>query len=118
MKTQAREMAIPFQTRRIALFLCLLSLCSVPLDAAPGDKSDDGLWTEIAPASLQVPPPYLFIRTNAFLALELNEAAPARLLQQAPMEQPGNVRTSVVVIMIPLPTGGFGHFRIVESPIL
>ena len=111
-------MAITSPTPSITLFLCLLSFCSAPLNAATGDRSEDGLWTEIAPATLQTPPPYVFVRTNAFLVLELNEAALAALLQQAPMEQPGNVRTSLVIVTIPLPTGGFGRFRIVESPIL
>ncbi len=106
-------------TRTFSAVLLASWLASVPAAlAAPGDKSPDGLWTEIAPESLPVPPPYAFVRTNTFRTYELNEAALEALLQQAPVEQPGNVLTSPVILTIPLPTGTFARFRVVQSSIL
>ncbi|MDX1546196.1 MAG: M12 family metallo-peptidase, partial [Rhodothermales bacterium] len=91
------------------LFL-LLAAGSQPLVAqTPGD-----LWTDVDPATLGAPsdfevPPF------QFRALALDRAALFDLLRQAPRTRtprPGQG----VVLWLPLPDGGFGRFRAVESP--
>jgi hypothetical protein len=105
------------QPHPLAVAALLAFLMAPVITAAPGDKSPDGVWTEIAPSSLPAPP-YNFSRTNAYRTYELNDAALEAILRQAPVEQAGNIRTSQVVLTIPLPNGVFGRFRIAVSPIL
>jgi hypothetical protein len=71
--------------RIMQAFVLFLLACGTA-NAAPGDTSPDGLWTEIDPATLPVPPPYPFNRPDAFRAYELDEPALLALLESAPLE--------------------------------
>jgi len=77
----------------------------------------DVLWTEIDQSQLarQGAPT---IAPQRYRALQLQVDALQALLQSAPLEPQVAARNSQVLLTLPLPAGGFGRFRIVESPIM
>lgn len=89
-------------------------LYALPAAAAPGDRSSDGLWTEVDPSVLGdagLPLP------RAFRLYQLNVEAMQKVLEATPREVPGR-GTSRTVITVPLPTGVFAPVAVEMSPLL
>ncbi|MCG8456421.1 MAG: M12 family metallo-peptidase, partial [Holophagales bacterium] len=98
--------------------------------AYPAHASGDGLWTDLPAASLRGPDK-ADPSPVRFRALELDLALLEDRLAGAPAEAPTEVldpraleakvaagHVADTVLELPLPLGGFGRFRIVESPIM
>jgi reprolysin-like metallo-peptidase family M12B/putative Ig domain-containing protein len=55
---------------------------------------------------------------QVYRTLQLNKSALIDLLASAPLESSGAMEVTGAELQIPLPSGGFGRFRIQESPIM
>ena len=84
-----------------------------------------GIWEDIEEATIKTrvsaatgAPPKRDIVPQAYRTLQLNRSALANLLATAPPEFSGPIKTKGTELQIPLPSGGFGRFRIQESPIM
>jgi hypothetical protein len=55
---------------------------------------------------------------QVYRTLQLNKSALIDLLASAPLESSGPMEVNGAELQIPLPSGGFGRFRILESPIM
>ena len=82
---------------------------------AQTDPSD--LWTDVAPESISGRPQLDLLPTQ-FRTLQLDGAALRALLGQSPLERTPGAESANVILFLPLPDGGFGRFRIVESPVM
>ena len=92
------------------------SLASTPTRAA---DSPDGLWHEVNPSAIARNGRDREIVPNVYRAFELNRGRLTAALATAPREgdqqRPGN---SKITVRLPLPGGGYGNFKIVESPVM
>lgn len=83
-------------------------------------SAQDQLWQEIATDSINAlrsdQQPRL--APQRYRAFQLNEAALASVLANAPMELTEAAKTTQNEITLPMPDGKFARFRFVESPIL
>jgi hypothetical protein len=75
------------------------------------------MWTDVE-TSLIVPVGERTIVPDAYRTVTLNRTELDNLLRQAPNESTVKAKNSPVIISLPLPNGGFGRFRIVESPVM
>src|SRR5262245_27077114 len=102
-----------------ALLALLLAAAPDLATAAVGDRSRDGVWREVADdavsAALLVED---FDSPDAYRLLELNDFSLFTALRNAPLEFTPAARTSPAILSLPLPDGGFGTFKVVESPVL
>ena len=55
---------------------------------------------------------------DRYRSYTLNRGRLQAVLQRAPSEKSRRPQDSGVTLLLPLPTGGFGNFRIVESPVM
>ncbi len=100
---------------KYAKFIALLASTALGLQFASGLAA--GLWTDVAPSQIAA-------RGERFSAPEtgrtmaLNYVAMAELLRGAPLERNVFAPDSPLEVELPLPEGGFGRFRVVESPIM
>ena len=62
--------------------------------------------------------PHRDIVPQVYRTLELNKSALIDVLASAPLESSGPMEMTGAELQIPLPSGGFGRFRIQESPIM
>jgi hypothetical protein len=105
-------MKIPI--RRTAAFV-LITCLSLPV--ALSQISTDGLWQDIPePFTSQIASRQIVPVQYRTISLDVNSLTSALLL--APMEGTVLVNTSPFIISLPLPEGGYGRFRVVESPIM
>jgi len=81
------------------------------------EQSNDGIWSDVSASSVPNLQSQL-IRPIQFRTLQLNVEQLTALLHNAPMENSVSLRHSPTIINLPLPNGGFGRFRFVESPIM
>jgi hypothetical protein len=101
------------------LSLCVVSSFAVQRSDLTGNPSEDGLWSEIEQPQFQSNS--LIQVTNrpvAFKMYELDADRLGQMLAAAPREIASGARGSRLVISIPMPDGGYSHFRIVNSPLL
>jgi len=87
---------------------------------AQGQAAGDRVWTRLAAMPEAVAAGEAWIRTKPALALQLDRASLAALLQGAPMEDtpPNAAGAKPVEIVIPTPDGRWARFAAVESPVM
>jgi hypothetical protein len=97
-----------------ALFLLLL-----PAHASHAAAiSPDAIWDEVDSSAIMRTAQSRQIVPRRFRTLQINRRSLEQALQAAPMEGAQALQSSDARIWLPLPDGGFGEFRIVESPIM
>ncbi|MCP3977618.1 MAG: hypothetical protein GY720_24310, partial [bacterium] len=101
--------------RCLLLSLCLLALIWAP--ALPAATSADGVWTDFDETDFE-PAGERRIIPAAYRTVRLDEFALLGILERAPNEDVADLEDSPAVLSLPLPGGGFGRFRIVESPVM
>jgi hypothetical protein len=77
--------------------------------------SQDGLWNEVKETSIRAQGERRIIPLQ-YRTLALDADALHALLAQAPLEFSAAAQTNLTEISLPLPDGGYGRFRFVESP--
>ncbi len=82
----------------------------------PDKGSPENLWTRVAGLAFEIDT--LKLKPSKFEAFNLDASKLAEILQQTPREFTTDARDRAVMMLLPLPTGGFGRFRIEESPII
>jgi hypothetical protein len=105
---------IVFCLNYAALLLLLLSAQA----ALAGSISPDGIWDEVDSATIMRTVAARQITPQRFRTLQINRQLLEQTLQATPMEREQAVQQSNSSLWLPLPDGGFGEFRIVESPIM
>jgi hypothetical protein len=114
----------PSPAGRLGFVLAGLLGFAGPALAAPAMTPDDAtrarqLWQDVDEQALEAPADDLRVLTpGAYRTLRLDESALASLLDKAPREFSDDARSRAVVLSLPLPAGGFGRFRIEDSPIM
>ena len=107
--------------RRITLPLLLLLLSPGLLPAQPAGsptgESPDGIWRHQDPAQ-ETSTLIGVVLPRRFRSLALDRIALERLLEAARPEDPTVSTGPEVVLTLPLPSGDFGRFSVVESPIM
>ncbi len=79
--------------------------------------SQDGLWNEVKETSIRAQGERR-ITPLQYRTLSLDADALHALLAQAPLEFSAEAQTNLTEISLPLPDGGYGRFRFVESPVM
>ncbi|MDD5362447.1 MAG: M12 family metallo-peptidase [Ignavibacteria bacterium] len=74
-------------------------------------------WNEISPADVQTSGNRVIIPSK-FRTLTLNVPEIKNILITSPDEEKIQAKYSNTIISLPLPNGGFGRFRIVDSPVM
>jgi len=98
--------------------LTLARAASAQQPIVGGARSADGLWQAASDQAVAAALRRQDL-SGPYAVAQLNRAGLDALLAQAPLETDAAARaTTVVVITLPLPDGGFARFRIEESPIL
>lgn len=98
------------QGTRSVVLLISLSMVLIPAVAAP----EAGLWRDI-PGGPGIATPSGAPLPDRYRLVALDDDLMAERLAAAPMEGTGEPGT---ILELPLPGGGFGRFRVQESPIL
>lgn len=109
-----------------AIVRSLLVLLSLPVLGWAGQASaqidaptsPDGVWQAVDPVALAGRGVERQIVPRSYRSLRLARATLEQLLRDVPMEASLPLRESRSRLWLPLPDGGFGEFRIVESPIM
>lgn len=116
-------MSTPFQRAWRSLFAFVLvialaaGLLPVTASASSSPQQSGDVWFDVGEGRFQVLGDR-WIVPQAYRTVGLNVAALQALLAQAPLEGTPAAAHSSVILALPLPEGGYGHFRIVESPIM
>ncbi len=106
------------RTRRLLSSAVVLSLALLTLGSAAGAQvPGEALWADVDESTLKANPERRFASQN-YRTLALDQLQLEELLATAPLESGAGVSSRDVVLSLPLPEGGFGRFRIVESPIM
>jgi hypothetical protein len=107
-------------TRCLPAFALLLALSGAGQASAQIDAptSPDGVWQAVDPVALAGRGVERQIVPRSYRALRLARATFEQLLRDVPIEASLPLRESRARLWLPLPDGGFGEFRIVESPIM
>ena len=88
-----------------------------PSSAASQPPPSSDVWYDVDESSLPVAGER-WIVPQSYRTVGLNVDALQAVLDAAPMEGTPAAATSDVVLSLPLPEGGYGRFRIVESPVM
>jgi len=99
---------------RIGLFLSLAIMVAGATHAA---ESLDRVWRDVDETAIQ-PRGERLIVPSSYRTLNLDWAALDAVLDNAPRENSANAFSAESLLSLPLPDGGFGRFRILESPIM
>ncbi|MBL0018399.1 MAG: T9SS type A sorting domain-containing protein [Bacteroidetes bacterium] len=82
-----------------------------------GNMSAEGLWTDHGAKGMQTTGTrYIF--PNKYRPMSLDFAGMKSFLATAPHENAVAIGSSMHILSLPMPEGGFEHFRIVYSPIM
>lgn len=76
------------------------------------------LWQDVSIATLNAVSSERWVQPLTYRGLRLNQNALTQLLAQAPLERTAAAQDKQLIIPLPLPAGGTGRFRFVESPIM
>ena len=109
-----RRLALACAT--IATGIILLGACAGAVLAATGDRSADGVWTEVSTATNAAPT--FLVAGAAHRTLGLDGTRLAAILAAAPREFLPGARDAAPTLTLPLPQGGYARFAVLESPIL
>jgi hypothetical protein len=101
-----------------ASLLVILVAGMVPYSSlAAHQPPPSDVWYDVDEADLPVAGER-WIVPQSYRTVGLDVDALQAVLDAAPMEGTPAAATSDVVLALPLPEGGYGHFRIVESPVM
>ena len=116
-------MPVPFQRALRLMFALVLSvvvaagfLPVISSASSPTQESGD-VWFDVDEGHFSVLGDR-WIVPQAYRTVGLDAGALQALLAEAPLEGTPAAADSSVILALPLPEGGYGHFRIVESPIM
>lgn len=84
---------------------------------ATTNSISNSMWIDVEQSSI-IQRGERHIVPDAYRTVMLNRNELDNLLRQAPNENTVKAKNSPVIISLPLPNGGFGRFRIVESPVM
>lgn len=102
----------------LALAIALLSVFAASsLTPSSAASSSDGLWQDVAEQRIQ-PKGQREIVPLVYRTVSLDLAGLSKRLDQAPLESAVKVQQSAFLLSLPLPSGQFRQFRVVESPIM
>ena len=93
------------------------SLWERALAEQPPAPSGSAIWVDVPETSFRAQGERLIV-PDRYRTLELNELTLQALLATAPLEGDRSAQSKAVILALPLPDGSFGHFQIVESPIM
>jgi len=82
----------------------------------PDKDSPENVWSRVADHSFVIDA--LKLKPTKFEAFNLDASRLAEILRQTPREFTPDARDRAVMLLLPLPTGDFGRFRVEESPIM
>ncbi len=102
----------------VVIAITALLIAAVPwlVQAAPRAQAGNP-WSDVAESTIDVAGPR-WIVPQQYRTLALDVPALQALLTSAPLEFTPAGQNSAVILALPLPEGGFGRFRIVESPVM
>ena len=104
--------AFPAAQRWLAA--ALLVACSGAAIAA----SPDGIWDDVEETAIARSSAQRIIVPERYRTLRINNTQLQRMLSTVPMERDVAAHASDTTLTLPLPEGGYGEFRVVESPIM
>jgi hypothetical protein len=109
--------------KKILALVLLLAASSAVLKhqgafAARQDRADANPWQDIAPTQFNRLAGGRSIRPAKSRGLQLNRAALAEQLKQAPLERTPEADARPLLLPLPYPDGTFKTFRVVESPVM
>jgi len=96
-------------------YIILFSFVLLFLVNGSTDAQNFFYWNEISKANVQTPGERI-VTPEKFKVFTLNIPEIKNILNSAPQEKNVQVKNSNVILSLPLPDGGFGRFKIVESP--
>ncbi len=110
---------LPVRLLTALVLLAVLAASVLPVLAGPTLPAQPAaaLWRDVDERSF-TPAGERWIVPQQYRVVELNAAALQGLLAAAPLEGTPAAAESDVVLALPLPEGGFGRFRIVQSPVM
>ena len=99
----------------LARCAALLAALGITLQATGAPtRSDDGLWQDVAVGSIATRGEVL-IRPAVFRSVSLDDARLAQVLSRA---QPESLGGPGIVVMLPMPHGGFERFEVFDAPVM
>ena len=109
----------PLRQMIVAALLAVLVVGVFPAvsGASPAKPSSSDVWFDVNEGEFAVAGDR-WIVPQAYRTVGLNQDALQTVLAKAPMEFTPAAAESDVVLELPLPEGGYGRFRIVESPVM
>ncbi|HSN75171.1 MAG TPA: zinc-dependent metalloprotease family protein [Anaerolineae bacterium] len=109
----------PARLLTVLTLLAILATSALPVLAGPTLPAQPAavLWNDVDERTF-TPAGERWIVPQQYRVVELNVAALQDLLAAAPLEGTPAAAESDVVLALPLPEGGYGRFRIVESPVM
>ncbi len=81
------------------------------------NAQSNSYWNDISSANVQSSGERVII-PERFRTLTLNTAEMSSVLFSAPQEKNVLAKNSNTIVSLPLPYGGFGRFRVVDSPVM
>jgi hypothetical protein len=110
---------LPVRLLTALVLLAVLAASVLPALASPTLPAQPGaiLWRDVDERAI-TPAGERWIVPQQYRVLELNVDALQAVLAAAPLEGTPAAAESDVVLALPLPDGGFGRFRIVQSPVM
>jgi len=101
-----------------AVMACVLMLVPLGADAARGERSLDGVWTDQGDQQqLSLGVSNRDLMPEAYHVFTLDKTSLDGILDRAPLEKNAPARDGVI-LSFPMPDGTFARFSVVESPIL
>ncbi len=103
----------------LLILLAILAASALPALADPALPAQpaNALWRDVDERAV-TPAGERWIVPQQYRLVELNVDALQAVLAAAPLEGTPAAAQSDVVLALPLPEGGYGRFRIVESPVM
>lgn len=101
----------------LVLFGLVVLMSRQAAASKPVIPSPDGLWQEVNEASVPDSIERL-LSPDRYRVMRLDVDTMQMVLDEAPREFTEAGQNSDVILYLPLPDGGYGRFRIVESPIM
>jgi hypothetical protein len=109
----------PARLLTVLTLLAILAASALPVLAGPTLPAQpaNAIWRDVDERTF-TPAGERWIIPQQYRVVELNAAALQDILAAAPLEGTPAAAESAVVLALPLPEGGFGRFRIVQSPVM
>ncbi|HRQ37915.1 MAG TPA: M12 family metallo-peptidase [Chloroflexota bacterium] len=101
----------------LVLFAVMIFISRQAIASSPAAPSPDSVWREVDEATLRSQAERI-LHPDRYRVMALDAAAMQLILAQAPLEFTEAAQNSQAVMYLPLPDGGYGRFRLVESPIM